>query len=288
MDNFRQRFFFPDTDLRGEYVRLESALTPVLHARDYPLEIQSQLAEAQVAACLLAGTLKFEGRLTLQARGKGELSLLLAEATHDNTLRGLALWHEPMAQGALPDLKTLLGDEAIMVITLKPEQGKDYQSLVPLAASDLAACLKDYFDQSEQLPTFIRLAFGNGRASGLLLQQMPEQVADRQANDGQWQTLQTLAQTLSAEELLSLPLDTILYRLFHEMPPQLAPPTGLRFACTCNREKVEKMLVSLGADEIKSMLDEQGQADVRCDFCQHNEHFDGDQLRALIDQVAGH
>src|SRR5699024_5575217 len=127
MDNLRQRFFFPDTDLRGEYVRLESALTPVLQARDYPLEIKSKLAEALVGAGLRAETRKFDGRLALQAQGQGELSLLLAEATHDNTVRGLAHWKQPAAQSELPDLASLLGGQAMMAITLKPQQGKDYQ-----------------------------------------------------------------------------------------------------------------------------------------------------------------
>ncbi|HEX7340655.1 MAG TPA: Hsp33 family molecular chaperone HslO [Rhodanobacteraceae bacterium] len=282
MDNLRQRFFFPDTDLRGEYVRLGSALVPVLQARDYPLEISSQLAEALVAACLLTGTLKFEGRLVLQAQGAGELSLLLAEATHDNTLRGLARWKPPVAQGAMPDLKALLGEQALLAITLKPAQGKDYQSLVPLDSSDLAACLADYFDQSEQLPTRVWLAFGHGRACGLLLQKMPDQRADWQANEAQWHTLETLAATLTAEELLHLPPDTILHRLFHETPPQLAEPVDLRFACTCSRERTEAMLVGLGTDELRAMLDERGEADVCCDFCRHNEHFDAGQLQALL------
>ncbi|HET8554213.1 MAG TPA: Hsp33 family molecular chaperone HslO [Rhodanobacteraceae bacterium] len=286
MDNLRQRFFFPDTDLRGEYVRLESALSPVLHARDYPLEIQSQLAEALVAACLMAGTLKFDGRLALQAQGQGELSLLLAEATHDNTVRGLAQWKRPVAQIALPDLASLLGDQAMMAITLKPQQGKDYQSLVPLASSDLAACLGDYFDQSEQLPTHIRLAFGNGRATGLLLQRMPDQHADRQTNDDRWQTLEALAGTLTTEELLDLPIETILYRLFHETPPQLAEPVELRFACTCSRDRAEAMLLSLGHADLQAMLDEQGETDVRCDFCRQNQHFDADQLKALVQSAA--
>ena len=285
MDNLRQRFFFPDTDLRGEYVRLESALTPVLQARDYPLEIQSQLAEALVAASLMAGTLKFDGRLALQAQGQGELSLLLAEATHDDTVRGLAHWKQPVAQAELPDLASLLGDGAMMVITLKPQHGKDYQSLVPLASSDLAACLDDYFAQAEQLPTHIRLAFGNGRATGLLLQRMPDQHADRQTNDEQWQTLEALAGTLTTGELLDLPLDTILHRLFHETPPQLAQPVEMRFACTCSRDRVEAMLLSLGHAELQAMLDEQGEADIRCDFCRQNRHFDADQLKSLVEQA---
>lgn len=286
MKNFRQRFLFPSTDLRGEYVHLDSALAPVLHARDYPLEIQSQLAEALVAACLLTGTLKFDGRLALQAQGHGELSLLLAEATHDNTFRGLAQWRQPAAQSELPDLRALLGDGATLAITLKPQAGKDYQSLVPLVSNDLAACLGDYFAQSEQLPTRLWLAFGNGRATGLLLQRMPDQHADHATNNEHWNTLETLAATLTTAELLELPLDTILHRLFHETPPDLAQPVDLHFACTCSRDRVEAMLQSLGIQELQALLDEQGGADVRCEFCRHNQHFDAAALQALMAAVA--
>lgn len=282
MKNFRQRFLFPRTDLRGEYVHLDSALAPVLHARDYPLEIQSQLAEALVAACLLTGTLKFDGRLALQAQGHGELSLLLAEATHDNTFRGLAKWRQPAAQAELPDLHTLLGAGATMAVTLKPKSGRDYQSLVPLASRDLAACLGDYFAQSEQLPTRLWLASGNGRATGSLLQRMPDQHADHATNDEHWNTLEILAATLTTAELLDLPLDTILHRLFHETPPDLGEPSELHFACTCSRERVEAMLQSLGTRELQSLLDEQGGADVRCEFCRHNRHFAADELKAVI------
>jgi len=283
MDNLRQRFYFPDTDLRGEFVRLESALLPVLRARDYPLEIQSQLGEALVAACLLSGTLKFDGRLALQAQGQGEMTLLLAEATYDNTIRGLARWKAPVAEGRLPELKQLLGENALLAVTLKPANGRDYQSLVPLDSGDLASCLMDYFTQSEQLPTQIWLAFGNGRATGLLLQRLPDQQAERETNDDNWKTLETLAGTLSTDELLNLPAETLLYRLFHEHSPQLAEPDVIEFACTCSRDKVTSMLRSLGRDELQSMLDEQGGADVRCDFCRRSQHFDADDLAALIE-----
>lgn len=285
MDNLRQRFYFPDTDVRGEYVCLESALFPVLDARDYPLEIQSQLGEALVAACLLGGTLKFDGRLVLQAQGKGELSLLLAEATHDNTLRGLAQWKQPSAAGHLPGLRQLLGDDAMLAITLKPDRGREYQSLVPLESDDLAACLGDYFAQSEQLPTLIHLAFGNGRATGLLLQRLPEQAADRDTNEDRWTTLEALAGTLSTDELLNLPVETLLHRLFHESPPVLAEPAPLHFACTCTRERVERMLLSLGADALHELIEEQQGADVQCDFCRRNQHFEARELADLIERL---
>lgn len=287
MDNFRQRFFFPDTDIRGEFLRLESALTPVLSARDYPLEIQDVLAEALVAAALMTGTLKFDGRLSLQAKGTGELTLMLAEATHDNKLRGLAQWQQPVAQGSLPSLGEMLGDNAMLVITLEPDVGQRYQSVVPLEQSRLQDCLADYFLQSEQLPTQFWLACGGGRAAGLLLQRMPAQQVDADTNRAQWNTLTALANTLSPEELLSLSTDTLLHRLFHETPPRVTEAVPLQFGCSCTRTRVENMLLSLGEAALQEMLDEQGEADISCDFCRQNQHFSGMDLQGLL-RRAGH
>lgn len=285
MSDARHRFYFPDTDLRGEFLTLETALTPILAARSYPLEVQSLLGEAVVAVSLMAGTLKFAGRLSLQAQGKGEVSLLLTEATHDNTVRGLAKWHPSNPREQLPDIAELLGENAVMAITLHPDQGNDYQSLVPLKGSSLAACLALYFAQSEQLPTRLWLAFGNGKAAGLLLQRLPEQVADHTTNSERWDTLLALASTLTTEEMLHLDAVTLLHRLFHETPPTRVEPVAVRFACTCSRKKVEDMLMSLGIDTLQSLLDEEGKADIGCDFCQQHQYFDKVDLAALIHRL---
>lgn len=285
MTDSRQRFFFPDTDLRGEWVSLENTLTPIFGARQYPLEIQTLLGEALAATCLMTGTLKFKGRLSIQAQGKGDLALLLAEGTHHNTLRGLARWDGSVGDGRSPSLPELLGDEARMAITIHPEQGQSYQSLVPLASDDLAGCLTHYFDQSEQIPTRLWLAAGNGRAAGLLLQRLPEQNADKAHNDDQWHTLGALADTLKTEELLSLSAAELLHRLFHETPPQVPEAENVAFGCTCTRDKVEEMLTSLGKDTLQSLLDEKGEADIQCDFCKQTQHFDAVDLGALIKQL---
>lgn len=286
MDNFRQRFFFPDTDIRGEFLRLEGALTPILSARDYPLEIQDLLAEAVVAAALMTGTLKFDGRLSLQAKGSGELTMMLAEATHNNTLRGLAQWQKPIAQGDLPSLKELLGDGAMLVITLEPEVGQRYQSVVPLEKARLQDCLADYFLQSEQLPTQFWLACGNGRAAGLMLQRLPSQQANEETNKNWWETFTTFADTLTPEELLGLSADILLHRLFHETPPEVAPADSLQFGCSCSRLKVENMLLSLGARTLQEILDEQGEAEITCDFCRQKEVFSEVDLRGLIKRLS--
>ncbi len=282
----KQRFLFPDSDIRGEILRLEASLAPVLQARDYPLSVQGLLSEALAAAMLMASTLKFEGRLALQAQGSGPVTLLLTEACHDGSLRGLARFDEHTRfDGTQPPLGELLGADGVLVITIRPQQGNQYQGVVPLEAASLAACLEGYFRQSEQLETRLWLAAGNGRAAGLLLQRLPDRLAERHHNDEVWQHVQTLADTLTMEELLDLPADTVLHRLFHEQPPQLPPAQPLRFACSCSRDKVRHTLLSLGADELQGVLDDIGEAVVSCDFCGRSEVFDAVDLAQLVHEA---
>ena len=278
--DIRQRFLFPDCDIRGEIVRLEGSLAPALQAREYPMAVQGLLSEAMAAVVLMAGTLKFQGRLALQARGDGPVSLLLAESTHDGQIRGLA--HHQAGADQLSGLPALLGEGGLVAITIKPERGQQYQGVVPMTGSTLALCLEGYFSQSEQLPTRLWLAAGNGRAAGLLLQQLPDRVAHRQHNEQVWQHVTTLADTLTMEELLDLPATTVLHRLFHEEPPQLPPAQPLRFGCTCSRERVVNSLISLGVDELKGILEEDGEMTLTCDFCQKSEHLDAVDLGQLI------
>ena len=277
--DFKQRFLFPETDIRGELVRLDESLEAILGTHDYPLAVQGLVGEAVAAVALLAGTLKFSGRLSLQAQGRGPVSLLLAECTHDGQLRALARHDGELDTAA--NIGALIGD-GTMVITITPDQGRQYQGIVPLEGDTLAQCLEGYFQQSEQLPTRLWLAPGNGRAAGLMLQRLPDQVASRDANRNQWEHLEALAGTLKMEELLDLPAETVLRRLFHETPPRLPEAQPLRFGCTCSRERTENALLSLGADELKTLLAEDGEATLTCDFCLSQQHFDAVDLAELI------
>ena len=277
--DFKQRFLFPETDIRGELVRLDESLEAILGTHDYPLAVQGLVGEAVAAVALLAGTLKFSGRLSLQAQGRGPVSLLLAECTHDGQLRALARHDGELDTAA--NIGALIGD-GTMVITITPDQGRQYQGIVPLEGDTLAQCLEGYFQQSEQLPTRLWLAAGNGRAAGLMLQRLPDQVASRDANRNQWEHLEALAGTLKMEELLDLPAETVLRRLFHETPPRPPEAQPLRFGCTCSRERTENALLSLGADELKTLLAEDGEATLTCDFCLSQQHFDAVDLAELI------
>ena len=283
MSDHKQRFLFPDCDIRGELVQLESSIARILEPHDYPMAVQGLIGEAVAAVALLTSSLEFRGKLALQAQGHGPVSLLLAECTHDGGIRALARHRGAEAcQGS--SINELIGD-GTMVITIMPEQGKQYQGIVPLQGESLADCLQAYFEQSEQLPTRLWLAAGNNRAAGLLLQRLPNQLAGSDANSQMWQHLETLAATLTLEELLGLGTDTILYRLFHDTPPQLPPASDVSFSCTCSRERTQQALLSLGQQELESLLDEDGEVTLTCDFCLSEQYFDAVDLAAFIHQL---
>ncbi|MFA5494489.1 MAG: Hsp33 family molecular chaperone HslO, partial [Porticoccaceae bacterium] len=165
------RFIFDNSDVRGEIVSLADSYQNVLDNGNYPTLINELLGELLAAAGLLSATLKFDGVITLQARGDGDLTLLMADCTRHNALRGIAR----LAEGADPevrDLRQLLGN-GHLAITIDPADGERYQGIVPLEKETLNACLEDYFNLSEQLPTRLWLFADGQRAGGLLLQALP-------------------------------------------------------------------------------------------------------------------
>ncbi|MZR62743.1 Hsp33 family molecular chaperone HslO [Alcanivorax sp. DP30] len=283
MQDHKQRFLFPDSDIRGELVQVEGSISRILEGHSYPLPVQGLIGEAVAAVALLASTLKFKGRLALQAQGHGPVSLLLAECTNEGELRAVAR-HSEGQDWSHGDIRTLIGD-GNMVITIIPEQGQQYQGIVPLEGDTLAQCLESYFQQSEQLPTRLWLTSGNNRAAGLLLQRLPNQLASTDANTQMWNHLDALATTLTMEELLNLDDQTILHRLFHDTPPQLPDAQPLQFGCTCTRDRNRNALISLGVNELQTPLDEDGEVTLTCDFCRHQEKFDAVDLAEMIKEI---
>jgi len=268
-----QRFLFDTSAIRGQWSLLETSYQTVLAKHDYPLEVQTLLGEIMAAAILLAATLKFEGHLTIQARGNGPVSLLNVECTHEHQLRAIARWDGDTTG---MDFRALLGN-AVLAITITPTQVERYQGIVPLTGATLAECLEFYFAQSEQLPTRIWLCQGNNRAGGLLLQVLPNNSSNpvdpaRQQED--WHRVCSLAATLTADELLNLDSETLLTRLFHEEEVTVFPPEPVEFRCTCSRERTANALVQLGKAELDDIVAEQGQVEITCQFCNQQYRFD--------------
>lgn len=265
------RFLLPDAGVRGVHVHLDATWAEILSHAVYPPAAAELLGEAAVASALFTGHTKVDGRLSIQLRSNTSMRTLFAECTAAGTLRGIV----QLADGGdAPRDLTTLGDDALLAITIEnpgldPREPQRYQSLVGLTAAGLDEAFEDYFRQSEQLPTRLLLAADGTRAAGLLLQKLPGDEGD---NDG-WSRASALFETLGKQELLDVAGNDLLHRLFHEEKPELLGERGLRFACSCSRERVEGMLQSLGEEEARAAAEPTGAVEVRCEFCGQEYHF---------------
>lgn len=271
--------------VRGRLVRLGPSIDLILRQHAYPDVVSRLLGEALALVCALGGMLKFEGLLTLQAKGNGPVSMLVADYRTPGDLRGYASFDKD-AVAALDDtsdLSRLMG-EGYLAFTI--DQGADmerYQGIVPIEDVSLGEAADAYFRQSEQLHAAFRLAAGERRgkwrASCLMLQRLPPEgpgeLRDMKAEDD-WLRSTILLDTVNATELLDpeLAANDLLYRLFHEEGVRVYPTLPVQAKCRCDRERVMTVLKSFPAEEIRDMTIEDGRIRVTCEFCSTHYLFD--------------
>ena len=276
--NQRTRFIFDQMPIRGLHVQAQEVWQHIVARKNYPVAIRRALGELLAAGALLSSNLKIDGTLIVQVQVRGILKMLVVEATSEHTLRATARWDETAAIADDANLAQLLGDDGVFVLTVQPKNSEPWQGVVPLEGSSIAEMLMNYMARSEQLETRIMLAADDQQIGGLLLQRLPEETQD----DDAWQHICTLADTLTAAELLNLDAQNVLYRLFHETPPRVFPAENLEFACTCSRGKVSDMLLLLGGEEVGSVVAQEGSITVDCDFCHEQYTFDEQDVHALF------
>lgn len=286
-----QRFVFENTPVRGNLVNLTSTFQLALNKQSLPSGLRQALGELMAASALLTATLKMNGALVLQIQSKGLLKLLVVECNSDFGIRATAKW-----TGDVNDQQSLfdLIEHGQFMITLDPKDGgQAYQGIVPLEGDSISAILENYMLRSEQIDTKIWLSCDGNTAAGMLLQKLPEtmnQVTQNQEHAEHdvdtWNRVGHLASTITDDELLNLPTETLLKRLFNEEDIRLFEASHTAFFCSCSRESVTNMLRMLGPDELSSIIEEQGQIEVNCDFCNTHYKFDKvDAAQLLVAEV---
>ena len=298
--DMRQRFYFEQSPVRGDVVRINDSLKTILQQKAYPLALQQLLGEMLVAASLLIGTLKIEGRLSIQLQNSAaetavdedSLKWAMAECDHQGHIRGLAewtgTWQQPQTAN---DAFALLGKvgEGVLFINIQPDalygtQAEGYQGIVERVADNLAECLAHYQQQSVQIPTLINLACDGEQAGGIVLQLLPRTSDEEHetVDNDLFPRLKILTRTLKAQELTTLPANEILYRLYHEEDIVTAEPMPLTFACTCSQQKSESAIFQLGEAHALEIAEEHGgEIALDCGFCGHVYQFD----KAAIQQI---
>jgi molecular chaperone Hsp33 len=286
-----RRFVLERHPIRGHAVRLARTWLDLREHQDYPPAVQRLLGEAVGAAVMLAATLKFDGVLTLQLQGKGLVNLLVAQCTHDFKVRGMAR-HEALdavEAGDAATFRALAGDGQFIVTVEATDRASSYQGVVPIAGDSLAESLEAYFIQSEQLPTRVVLAATPGVVSGMLVQRIPGEggrdAVDPAALEAAWMKADHAMAALPRGELFEDDLEQRLVRMFGADEVRMFAGHDARFECRCSRERVVTMLRSLGAEEVRSVIAEQGAVTVTCEFCQRPYKFDAIDAEQLFADV---
>ncbi|MDX2204372.1 MAG: Hsp33 family molecular chaperone [Hyphomicrobiaceae bacterium] len=289
------------SDLIGRVVRLGPLVDEVLGRHAYPEPVSHVLGEALALTAMLGSALKSEGKLILQTRTDGALNFLVTDYASPGHMRGYVSFKKDhpqlvAAQGR-GDQGALIG-KGHVAMTIDPNGDTNtYQGIVAVDHEPLIAVAENYFRQSEQLPTFIRLAVaqhyerGRGahwRAGGLLLQKLPRQGGERTSKEGEehdailageddedWTRARHLAATVEEHELIdpTLSPERLLYRLFHEEGVRVFEPTPLIAACRCSRERIQLYLERFGAQELAGLREDDGGVTVTCEFCSRQYKF---------------
>lgn len=279
-----------NADVLGRLVKLGPTVDTILSRHAYPDAVSGLLGEAVALTALLGASLKSDGKLILQATTDGPVDLLVADFLVPGSLRGYARF-DPERVAALEDedASALLGEGHLAMTIDRGVDTERYQGVVPLEGESLTEAADTYFRQSEQLPTFIRLAVarhyrageGEGtwtwRAGGLLVQKLTREggVQGEKDFEEDWTRAKMLAETVEAHELLDplLPPDRLLFRLFHEEQVRVYRPITLDTYCSCSRERVEELLARFSPEDLEEMVVD-GQVWVTCEFCNARYHFD--------------
>lgn len=267
---------------RGRVVRLGGSVDDILSAHAYPAPIEQLLAEALVLTALLGSLLKeADGQVTLQAQTENGIVELLVCDYLRGELRGYVR-HDPdrLAEaGPHPSLFALFGKGYLAITFDHPKMDERYQGIVPLEGESLAHAAQNFFAQSEQIPSIVRLAAekrdGRWVAGGLIFQHLPEGEEGRdrlhtRLDHPDWPHVAILAGSVKAEELTDpdLALDDLVWRLFHEEDEvRTLAAVPLKRGCRCDPDYVRSVIAKFPADERAAMVGENGMISVDCEFC---------------------
>ena len=280
-DDLAAAFQIEGWPVRGRIVRLGPTIDAILSAHDYPEPVAALLGEACALAALVGSSLKFEGRLIVQAQGDGPVRFVVADYDTDGRMRGYCRFDADQVAAASQDFvrpgaRALLG-QGVFVMTL--DRGADFertQGITPIEGESLSLAAEHYFQQSEQIPTRVKLAVGSvvtdegvaWRAGGALIQLIAADDA-RGSTEEAWDRSRALFQTLADDELLdpTITPETLLFRLFHEDGVRLEDARALVAQCRCSRDRIAGVLTSFDPAERAEMVEPDGKIRVTCEYC---------------------
>jgi molecular chaperone Hsp33 len=271
-----QGFVLEGHGIRGAVVRLEETWLQIVAQHNYPDRIKALLGEAVAATVLLGNGLKDQPRISIQLNGDGPVMLLLTQCSEDLKVRGMAQWRD--ADGS----QSLLGSGRLAVNLDTGRRSGFFQGIVPLVSTELTDCLESYFARSEQLPTRLFLFGGERQVAGLMLQMLPGH--DTEAHE--FAAASALAATVTYNELSTSICQELLPRVFGNFPIRLFNPRPVLHDCRCTPEHLASIARMLGAEELASLLLEQGAVELTCEFCNRQFRYSPRDIEAILEGAA--
>lgn len=245
------------------------------------------LGRALTAGALMGALLKNDQRVALAFEGNGPLKKILVEADANGAVRGyvrVPAVHMERGDGSF-DIPSALGRAGLLTVTKDLRLKELYKSILNLQTSEIAEDLAAYLTESEQIPSAVGLGVfvepdnSVSAAGGFLIQALPP--GDDHLVDTLMERISTLPPLTSMLRDGTTP-EGLLQRLFEGIPYSTIEKRPLAFVCSCSRERIEKVLISLGKGELEDMIEKQGHADITCEFCQTAYHFDRDEMKLLL------
>jgi molecular chaperone Hsp33 len=246
------------------------------------------LGRTMTAALLLAANLKTEESITIRIAGDGIIGEIVADANAYGQVRGYVRNPKidlPLKSGKL-DVGGAVGNGFIYVTRFTGLK-HPFTGSAPLVSGEIAEDITQYLLVSEQTPSSVGLGVLVGpelnvlAAGGFLIQALPD------ANEEDISLLeQNLAQLPPVSQLVAEGLDAkgIIQRIFTGMPINFFDQQPVAFQCQCSTDRITKVLISLGEQELTEMIDE-GQAEVVCHFCSEKYHFTREQLNVILQKI---
>jgi len=275
--NSVQRFLFKELNIRGQHIQLQESWQAMVKDRHYPKPIIKLLGELTAMSVLMANGMKHEGRITLQVQGSGPITMLVVDVTHDLKIRGVAKTNQEITTQSSVD--ELLGDGQILMTLENTQTQHHFQSYVPREGDSIAHAFETFLSQSEQLPSKVWLAADENTLGGVMIQKMPE--TDGHDEDG-WERVLQISTTVKDEELTGLPAEELLHRLFHEELIELFDADKVMYECPQDKERIEVMLKSLGEDEVRKVLEEEGEIVIHNEMCNFHMRFNKEDIDELF------
>lgn len=279
------RFIFENTDIRGNYVKLNHTIEEASQHQALPQNIHIALGELMVASSLLASTLKLDGSLTLQIQTNGPLKLLIAECNENLGIRGTVKWNGPIESIAPIDLIK----EGHFIITLIQKNAKTpYQGIVPMEGNSISELLENYMLRSEQIQTKLWIHSQENIFHGLLIQKLPfnssAEALDHDAMTSAWEDIVMSADKSFKTIHPALEASKILQTIFSSETIRLYDPSYPNFACSCSKKSVENMLRLIGKKECESIIEEQSSITIHCDFCNECYKYSEDEVEFIFNE----